>query len=51
MAITGYGYPYGTYGLRHGEHRELGHGFDDGLGSGFDHGAVSPISTTASATA
>ena len=47
----GYAYPYGIYGLRHGEHRELGHGFDDGLGSGFDHGAVSPISTTASATA
>jgi len=35
----GYRYPYGTYGLHHGEHRELGRGFDHSMGSGFDHGA------------
>ena len=35
----GYRYPYGTYGLHHGEHRELGRGFDHNMGSGFDHGA------------
>jgi hypothetical protein len=34
----GYGYPYGTYGLRHGEHRVLGHGFDHGMGGGVSHG-------------
>jgi len=34
----GYRYPYGTYGLHHGEHRELGRGFDHGMGGGVSHG-------------
>ena len=34
----GYGYPYGIYGLHHGEHRELGRGFDHGMGGGVSHG-------------
>jgi len=34
----GYAYPYGIYGLRHGEHRELGGGLDHGMGGGVNHG-------------